>query len=47
VEIFRAALSDKVLHKFYREKDIENIVRSLRKQPNFNPFREAEKITGI
>jgi LAO/AO transport system kinase len=47
VEIFRAALSDKMLHKFYREKDIENIVRSLRKQPNFNPFREAEKITGI
>jgi LAO/AO transport system kinase len=46
VEIFRAALSDKVLQKFYREKDIDTIVRSLRKKANFNPFREAEKITG-
>jgi LAO/AO transport system kinase len=46
LEIFREALHDRIIRKFYAKHDVEKVIGDLKKSKSINPYREAEKLTG-
>jgi len=46
IEIFRDALHDRIIRKFYAEHDVEKVISELKKNESVNPYREADQLTG-